>query len=180
MVEITLSLGSNLGDKLQYLSSAVSTMLRDKIVTNVKLSPIYETKPILLANSPKSWDVKALHIVLKGNTDLLPAQLVKAIKEVEKKLGKKDRGRWAPREIDIDVISVGEEIYLLEDVQIPHKFMLTKEWVFLPFIDVNPNWRYPVRGDYFNMTIKEIKEHLEFRRQATVKTDLKLPIIESV
>lgn len=179
MVEIVLNLSSNMGDRIANLSTAVSTLLKEKIISNIKLSPIYESKPILLTNSPKVWNVNFLNIIIRANTDLLPNSLIKEVKSIEKKLGKTDRGRWGPKEIAIEVIAIGEEHYLLDDYEIPHKLMLNRESIILPFIDIYPNWRYPVRGEFFNMTIKDIKEHLEFRRNASFKTELELQVVEN-
>ena len=160
MVEVCLGLGSNLGDRIINISKAVSALAAQKILNNIKSSRVYESKAVLLSGSPKDWDKDYYNIVIKGNTEILPNKLLEKIQEIEKSLGRVDRGRWGPRVIDIDILTYGEEQYIMEDLRIPHPLMLNREWVMTPLVSINPKWHYPVRGDYYMMTIADIAQKL--------------------
>ena len=156
MVEVCLGLGSNLGDRLLNLSAAISALANKKIISNVKTSKIYESKAILLSGSPKEWAKNYYNMAIKCNSDLLPNKLLEQIKIVEKEMGRVELGRWAPRVIDIDILTYGDEQYVMENLRIPHPLMLNREWVVTPLATIHPKWRYPVRGDYHLMTLQEI------------------------
>jgi 2-amino-4-hydroxy-6-hydroxymethyldihydropteridine diphosphokinase len=156
MVEVCLGLGSNLGDRLFNLSTAISLLTSKRIVSNVKTSKIYESKAVLLSTSPKEWDRNYYNMVIKCNSDLLPNKLLEQITAVEKEMGRVELGRWGPRVIDIDILTYGDEQYVMDNLKIPHPLMLNREWVVVPLASINPKWRYPVRGDYYMMTVQDI------------------------
>ena len=160
MVEVCLGIGSNLGDRINNISKAVSLLSANKILNNIKSSRVYESKAVLLSGSPKDWDRDYYNSVIKGNTELLPNKLLEKIKEIEKEMGRVDRGRWSPRLIDIDILTYGEEQYIMDNLKIPHPLMLNREWVMTPLVEINPKWHYPVRGDYYMMTIADIAQKI--------------------
>lgn len=159
MVEVCLGLGSNLGDRLLNLSTAINVLTNKKIVSNVRTSKIYESKAVILSGSPKEWDRNYFNMVMKCNSDLLPNKLLEQIKIVEKEMGRVELGRWGPRIIDIDILTYGDEQYVMDNLKIPHPLMLNREWVVMPLASINPKWRYPVRGDYYMMTLQEIAQN---------------------
>ncbi len=158
MVEVCLGLGSNLGDRLLNLSTAINMLVSKKIVNHIKISRIYESKARILSGSPKEWDVNYYNMAVKCNTDLLPNKLLEQLKLIEKAMGRIDVGRWGPRNIDIDILTYGDEQYIMDDLKIPHPLMLNREWVVVPLAAIHPKWRYPVRGDYYMMTLQDILE----------------------
>ena len=166
MVEVCLGLGSNLGDRLLNISTAISSLVHKKIVTNVKTSKIYESKAVLLSGSPKEWDKNYYNMVIKCNTDLLPNKLLDQLVLVEKEMGRGNLSRWSPRIIDIDILTYGDEQYIMENLRIPHPLMLNREWVVLPLASINPKWRYPVKGDYYMMAVQDIVQ-ARFKDQST-------------
>ena len=175
MVEVCLGLGSNLGDRIVNLSKAVSLLSSHKILNNIKSSKVYESNAVLLSGSPKDWDRDFYNIVIKGNTELLPNKLLDKIKEIEKEIGKVSIGRWGPRVIDIDILTYGDEQYIMENLKIPHPLMLNREWVIMPLASLHPKWRYPVRGDYYMMTISDIAKRLVAGKVSNCQlTDIKI------
>ena len=166
MVEVCLGLGSNLGDRLLNISTAISSLTNKKIITNVRTSKIYESKAVLLSGSPKDWDKNYYNLVVKCNSDLLPNKLLEQVEIVQKEMGRVNLGRWGPRIIDIDILTYGDEQYIMENLRIPHPLMLNREWVMMPLSSINPKWRYPVRGDYYMMTLQDIIQ-TKFKGEST-------------
>lgn len=158
-VEVVLGLGSNLGDKQKYLELAISEMKKNNLIENVVLSSVHQTKAVLLKDSPPEWDLDFLNMAIRGTTKLLPTELIKAIKAIEKKIGRKHAATWAPREIDIDILAYGDE-YIDNELRIPHKFLLERSWAIGPLAEIYPEWKYPVPGLYFQLTAKEIVSKL--------------------
>ncbi len=138
-----LGLGSNVGDRLKNIVKAVEYISeRCRIL---KISTVYESEP---------WGVKEqdrfLNCVVEVKTSLSPFELLKFVKEVEKRVGRKERFRWGPREIDIDILLYGNAVIKTEELTIPHKHMLERDFVVFPLLEIeedviDPISRKPVR-----------------------------------
>lgn len=148
-IEAVLGLGSNLGDRLNYLNLAISKLEEKKILKDIILSSIYETKAILKEDSPKEWDLDYLNMAVRGKTLLTPLELLSALKNLEKELGRKISLSWSPREIDIDILVYGDQVIKLEGLTIPHPELLKRPFCFKPLAEVYPDWKYPVAGPYY-------------------------------
>ena len=96
---------------------------------------------MLLPNSPKEWNVEFFNIAFSADIDLQkfsPEKILEIVKEIEKNLGRKEREKWAPREIDIDILAIGDlRISLGEKLTIPHPGLMER--------------------DFFIQTVKEIE-----------------------
>ena len=94
-----LGIGSNIGDKLQYLVSAVMELRGNRSILLKKISSIYETDPVGIKVQPAF-----LNAAVQIETSLDPQELLVHLKSLEGKLGRRQRARWGPREIDIDIL----------------------------------------------------------------------------
>ena len=117
---IYLSIGSNIGNRRKNLANAVF-FLKNRIFKNLKCSIILETECILLPESPKEWDMPFLNMIVWGECDLSPENLLKAIKEIEHEMGRpKFYEKWAPRIIDIDILFFNNITIDTPTLKIPH------------------------------------------------------------
>lgn len=158
--EVVLGLGSNLGDRLNYLQQAIKKLEELKILTKITISSIKETKADLKPNSPPDWDLNFLNMAVKGFTSLSPKELLHSIQKIEQLLGRNSTQEWSPREIDIDILSYGDKVIKLDDLIIPHSELLNRSWALNPFVELNPEWKYPVEGPFYNLKIKDIYEKI--------------------
>ena len=99
---VYLSLGSNLGDRLNNINRAID-LLSSNGLEILKISPIYLTPALLLKNSPDDWNIPYLNCVIKCNCGIEPLDLLNTIKNIESSLGRDFSKRWSPRPIDIDI-----------------------------------------------------------------------------
>ncbi|MBC7194148.1 MAG: 2-amino-4-hydroxy-6-hydroxymethyldihydropteridine diphosphokinase [Caldisericia bacterium] len=159
-MEIHLSLGSNIEPREEFLKNAIF-FLRDKIKIK-KISSLYETEPWGYKNQEKF-----LNIVLSGETELEPENLIKFIKDVEKKVGRGESFKWGPREIDIDVILYGDRIIEKENLIVPHKFFEERGFVIIPLFEIN---KYLVNPKS-KRNISEIYENVQ--KEGVVKLESK-------
>ena len=95
---VYLGLGSNLGDREEYLSMACN-QLRFEALRKFLVSSIYESEPLLKMLQPKYFNM-----VVCGLTILSPQELLKKCQQIEINLGRIRRKRWGCREIDIDIL----------------------------------------------------------------------------
>ena len=92
--KIILSLGSNIDDRKLNLENAVREI--SKIAKPIKVSSIYESDPILYEDQNKF-----LNIILEIEFESSSIKLLKKIKEIEKRLGRKENFRFGPRVIAV-------------------------------------------------------------------------------
>ena len=144
-MKIVLALGSNVGDRFNYLQTAIDhikkSILIDEII--IKQSSIIETKAILPSEAQSSWDIPYLNSLILGHTYINPQDLLVQIKKIEKNIGRKDRGYWGPREIDIDILCYGDMELFENNLVIPHKELLKRDFWLNALKEIYPLWIHP-------------------------------------
>nr|WP_267962737.1 2-amino-4-hydroxy-6-hydroxymethyldihydropteridine diphosphokinase [Thermus hydrothermalis] len=138
-----VGLGSNLGDRAGYLLAAVSLLSRLPKTRLLRLSPVYETAPVGPPQPPY------LNLVAELDTGLDPRELLQALLEVERALGRERKERWGPRTIDLDLLLYGDLVLEEEGLQVPHPRLHERAFVLVPLLDLLPEGRHPVLGVRF-------------------------------
>lgn len=110
------------------------------VMDNITASARYETEALLMPNSPEEWNVPFLNMAASGTTHLGPQELLVALKAIEQKLGRQDRGRWAPREIDLDILAYGDLEIREVNLTVPHPELLNRYFALAPFVEVAPDY----------------------------------------
>ena len=157
---VILGLGSNVGDRLGHLSTAVRGL--SALLQDIRCSRIVESQALLPQDAPLEWNVPYLNMAVKGITSVFPQALMSEIKAIEKKIGRTPRGVWGPREIDIDILAMGDKVMADATLAIPHKELLRRDFALLPLIDVAPDWHYPGAGKYHGWLAKDIAADMGF------------------
>ena len=139
MTEVYLALGSNIGDSRAHIARAIE-LLREQL-QNLKTAPLYLSKPFGVTNQPDF-----LNTAVSGQTSLSPPELFKFVKEIEQQVGRQERFRWGPREIDIDIIFYGQQTVKTPELTIPHPSFAERDFVLKPLADLNPHLTDPVSG----------------------------------
>jgi len=139
---VIFGVGSNIGDRLAYLNQAATGL--GEIITDIKISPVYESLAVLPENAPESWNMSFLNAAISGKTSLTPHQLLQFIKLLERKIGRTENyQKWSPRIIDIDILAMDDLMIDEENLKIPHPHLLERPFALLPFADIAPDWQYP-------------------------------------
>ena len=162
--QIVIALGSNQGNRLQFLEEAVSA-IHNKIATVVQTSKMYETPALGFEGDA------FLNAVILVHTSKSASKVLKQLLKLEKELGRirsNEKG-YASRTIDLDVIACNEEIIDANDLQVPHPRMQDRKFVLLPFSDLNFQWKHPI----FKKSIQELLENENILIKANNKYSLK-------
>jgi 2-amino-4-hydroxy-6-hydroxymethyldihydropteridine diphosphokinase len=138
-----LALGTNLGDREGYLREAVARLGAAPGVNFRRASRVYETEPVGPQDQPQYLNMVVEVEVAEGVT---ARGLLEAAKRIEAELGRQHRERWGPREIDIDVLLVGDERVKEGDFEVPHPRLWERAFVVVPLADVAPELVSP-EGD---------------------------------
>jgi 2-amino-4-hydroxy-6-hydroxymethyldihydropteridine diphosphokinase len=140
MNSVYLALGSNLGDRREYLSAGVRG-LAARGIDIIRCASIYSTEPRDVLDQP--W---FLNTVLQASTDLSPRELLHACLQVEKDNHRARGAAKGPRTLDIDIIFYGNEIIRQEGLAIPHPRFSTRRFVLEPLAEIAPDFIDPVSG----------------------------------
>jgi 2-amino-4-hydroxy-6-hydroxymethyldihydropteridine diphosphokinase len=140
-----IALGTNLGNRLENLRSAVANLLPRIVISS--LSPVYETAPWGFEEQPAF-----LNQVLAGETNLSPADLLMFLKNIEACQGRTPTFRNGPRLIDLDILFYDDRIIRQPDLIIPHEHLHKRAFVLVPLADIAPDYIHPV----LNLSIKEL------------------------
>lgn len=140
---ILLALGSNMGDREALLAQA-RTVLAMFDIEVVKESRIIETPALMPEGAPAEWNIPYLNQVIAVRTHLSPHELLAIAKHIEADLGRKPAARWAPREIDVDILAYNDVLMVDELLTLPHPAMDERRFVLEPLAEIAPEWRHPV------------------------------------
>ena len=135
-IPVTLSIGSNLGDRKSNLE-AVHTAL-PPAVTVRKMSSLYETEPWGYADQPDF-----LNQIILVDTYLSAQDLLTYVKKIELDIGRESNFRYGPRLVDIDIIFYGEEVIQEPDLEIPHPRYKERAFVLVPLAEICPDLILP-------------------------------------
>ena len=128
-VRAFLGLGSNVGDRWQYLTDAVA-----RLPDVVRISPVYETDPVGGPDGQSPY----LNLVVELSTDRSPRQLLEEAQAAEASAGRERTVRFGPRTLDVDVLLVGDQVVNDSDLIIPHPRMWERAFVLVPLRDLAP------------------------------------------
>lgn len=144
-----LSLGSNLGDRLANLNTAIDSLR--KLGSVRAISSIYETEPVEFTSQP--W---FLNGAAELETELSSEQLLQETLKIEQRMGRIRDQAKGPRSIDIDILLIGDQQIDSEDLTIPHPALHLRRFVLEPLAEIAPQALHPV----LKKTIFQLKNEL--------------------
>jgi 2-amino-4-hydroxy-6-hydroxymethyldihydropteridine diphosphokinase len=133
-----IALGSNLGDRRNYLERAVAALRSHVIVRCV--SAFYETAPV----GGPAGQGPFLNTAAELETDLAPADLLRLLLATERDLGRVRTDKDGPRTIDLDLLLYGDVVQSEADLVLPHPRMHERLFVLQPLAEIAPGAVHPV------------------------------------
>ena len=133
-----LSLGANLGDRVANIRKALE-LLAEAGIEIRRVSSFYKTEPVDFRAQP--WFVNCAAEIA---TDLMPLQLLKAVKSVERALGRRNGVAKGPRPIDIDILLYENVAMRSSVLTIPHQRLSERKFVLIPLRELAADARHPV------------------------------------
>ncbi len=146
---VYLGIGSNLGNKINFIEKAKSKLIENNIKI-LQSSSYYES-----LSWPDIKNPKFINIVLKINTILKPLKLLKICKNIEKELGRKKMPKNSPRECDIDILDYNSK-KATGDVNLPHPRIHLRNFVLLPLFELNKDWVHPISKHHIKTLISSL------------------------
>ena len=140
-----IALGSNLGDRKNYIDEALKRLSETEHVKLDRVSDIIETVALSSTEQPKF-----LNAVAELKTILSAVDLHKTLSNIEGELGRVRRGHWWPRTIDLDLLLFGKEVLESPDLTVPHPQMHLRSFVLKGLCQLNGELLHPVMKVSFN------------------------------
>jgi deoxyguanosine kinase len=168
---VYLSLGSNLGDKINNLQTTIN-LIDSKVGDVLLISSVYKTK----AEGFVGEDF--LNCCVSLRTSMEPKILIKELINIESQNGRlrSNRNIYESRSIDIDILFYEDKIINQHNLTIPHPRMNDRDFVIKPLLDIAKSKIHPV----LNRTISEIDLDLNDTEIIKINDDLVLPVIEKL
>lgn len=137
-----LGLGSNLNFPKRQLRLAISALHKLKNSSILKISNFYFNKPMGVKAQPMFYN-----LVIAMQTSLPPHHILMYCQEIEKNQSRIRKKKWGARTIDIDILLYGDFNIKTKNLEIPHPYMLDREFVLLPLLEISPHIKLPCEDD---------------------------------
>lgn len=151
---VYIALGSNKGNKLEYLQLAIDAIF-ERVGTIRKISKVYET-PALGFEGDDFYNA-----CIKIETELKPKKLLKTLKQIEADLGRttKKPDTYESREIDLDILFYGDEIFNDITLEIPHPHLHKRKFVLQPLCDIAKDFEHPTLNKKVSDLLEECDDN---------------------
>ncbi len=136
-----LAVGSNMGDRVQYISGAIRALTSHPQIKVMKVSDLIMSRPYGVLEQEYF-----LNGALEIETLLEPEELMDALHDMENAAGRKRVRHWGPRTLDLDIIFYDKLVYESDNVVIPHSDMQNRDFVLEPLSTLAPYYRHPLLG----------------------------------
>lgn len=135
-----IALGSNMGDREEYIRNAISMLRENERIMILKESTLIETEPYGYVKQDKflngAMEIRTLHT---------PVELLTFCKNLEKMAGRvKTDQRWGPRPLDLDILFYDNDMVDLPELTVPHPDIKNRAFVLEPMCEIAPYYRHPV------------------------------------
>ncbi len=128
------SLGSNLGDRLDYLQGAVNALRATPGLKITGISSVYETTPVGNVDQPDF-----LNLVVVTESTLASMVMLERALAIEDAFARVRLVPQGPRTVDVDLIAVGDRVLNGEHLTLPHPRAHERAFVLVPWHEVEPD-----------------------------------------
>jgi 2-amino-4-hydroxy-6-hydroxymethyldihydropteridine diphosphokinase len=161
MHNVILSLGSNLGNRINNLNFALEA-INEKIGKILSISSIYETEPFGFQSNNTF-----LNLCIFIETALNPSDILNLTQKIEHDAGRKKKSKnsvYHSRTLDIDIISIDDLCFETETLTIPHPHFSKRKFVLIPMLEICPNFKIGKTKKTIAQIIMECRDESSVKR----------------
>ncbi len=139
-----VGLGSNVGNPVAHIRTAVDQLRKTKGIDALRLSSLYRSAPV--GYEDQAWFVNAAAALY---TSLPPRALLQELQAVERRMGRSTPFRWGPRNIDCDILLFEALIVDEPGLTIPHPRLAERRFALEPLVELIPDGIHPALDKTF-------------------------------
>lgn len=143
MTRVYLGLGANIGNREANIRLALR-WLADEGCAVIAVSSMYRNPAMVPDGAEPGPDFFNAAAVVE--TDLAPHELLRKIKEIEYRIGRRPAERWAARPIDIDILLYGDDVIDTPELTVPHPGIAERPFVLKPLVEIAADAVHPKLG----------------------------------
>lgn len=136
MRKALIGVGSNIGDRKEYIDTAIETLNHIPSVQVLRMSPIYESEPWGYANQEKFYNA-----VIEVETNLTAYTLLGVCLGIEAGVGRVRSIKNGPRVLDLDLLLFEGQESMTAELTLPHPRMFERDFVLIPLRDLYPEMK---------------------------------------
>ncbi|MDZ7267351.1 MAG: 2-amino-4-hydroxy-6-hydroxymethyldihydropteridine diphosphokinase [candidate division KSB1 bacterium] len=162
VANVFIGLGSNLGDRRQWLAQARAKLQVHPAVQVRRQSSLYRTEPVGLREQPEF-----LNQVVEVATRLTAPALLELLLQIEKALGRIRERKWGPRTIDLDLLAYDQLQFESAALRLPHPALRERRFVLAPWAEIAPDFLLPDAGLTVAALLRQCPDHAAVIKLAT-------------
>lgn len=148
-----IGVGSNVGRREEQIARAIALLRASPDITVLRQAALYETEPVGIEDQP--WFINT---AVEVETDLPPLELLRRLKEIERLVGRRERGRWEMREIDLDLLLYGDLVLEGAELALPHPQLDRRRFVLEPLVELAPELIHPRLQKRLRQLLAELED----------------------
>ncbi|MHB1051065.1 MAG: 2-amino-4-hydroxy-6-hydroxymethyldihydropteridine diphosphokinase [Bacteroidota bacterium] len=163
---VLLGLGSNIGDRIEFIATAIRAIADLEYTVVDDISGVYHTEPV-----GEVVQDYFLNVCISAKTDLDAFDFHSQIKKIETEIGRQQSVHWGPREIDIDILFFDSAVMQTENLTIPHREIVNRRFVLQPLSEIAPMAMHPVEKRSVDQLLAECTDShaIEFAGKYTTQ-----------
>ncbi|MEI6880306.1 MAG: 2-amino-4-hydroxy-6-hydroxymethyldihydropteridine diphosphokinase [Bacteroidota bacterium] len=146
---VVLLLGSNMGDSLACLKTAIHH-IENRLSPIIMASSLFKTAAWGKVNQADFYNQ-----VVAIKSSLTPEEILTITLDIEMQMGRERIEKWAERVIDIDILFYGNDIIDNPNLKVPHPYLHVRRFTLIPLQEILPQFVHPV----FNKTIDTLLDN---------------------
>ena len=176
-MQYIIGIGTNIGFTLENIHLAIDALESHQDIRIIRKAGLYSSKALLKEGAPKNWDINFINTAVKISSTLDPNKLLTILKNIEKNIGRDlNAPVWSTRIIDLDILAAEDLILETDELTIPHKELLNRNFALAPLLELSKGWYHPKKVDIdLNLRLKELDE-IEKLRQ-TLSNTMRMGIV---
>jgi 2-amino-4-hydroxy-6-hydroxymethyldihydropteridine diphosphokinase len=165
-----VGLGSNVGAREEHLRAGLLAMHRDGLSVTA-VSSLWETEPV--GGAGPGW---FLNMIARIATERSPEEVLDVLLAVERERGRIRKSPNAPRELDLDLLLLGEERRASSELTLPHPRLFTRGFVLTPLAEVAPTLLNPATGRTVRQELDALRDPHVVRHAGTLALPETIPV----